>query len=234
MCGGHSAETWLWWFLVLQHLEALYESESVSCCSNVNVSERPGNGHSRLPLSEGPVVSRWQCGLARTPTHNRTILWLLAGEECALACFDLGRLLLSFFPFYVKPPSVNGTLSGCPKMCSGDEPNLIFALWFDLESNEETMEKLFFPLVVFCVVLARHTSSISPRYLNTLIFITLCLYLYLLSLQVLLHRDPRLSYPVSDHTSLRVWLWHVLSRFYRVGICQKQQCLLFWFLMHHI
>lgn len=158
MCGGHSAETWLRWHLVLQHLEALYESERVSCCSNVNVSERPGNGYSRLPLSEGPVVSRWQCSLARTPTHNCTILWLLAGEECALACFDLGWLLLSFFPLYVKPPCVKGTLSGSPKMCSREEINLIFALWFDLESNEETMEELFVPLVVFCVVLARHTS----------------------------------------------------------------------------
>lgn len=140
--GGHSAETWFWCYLVLQHLEALYES--VSCCSNVNVSDWPGNGYSRLPPPEGPVVSRWQCSLARTPTHDRTILWLLAGEECALACFDLGWLLLSFFPLYIKPPSVKGTLSGSPKMCPRDEPNLIFALWFDLEANEKSMEKLFF------------------------------------------------------------------------------------------
>lgn len=38
--------------------KALLVSESVSCCSSVNVSERPGNGYSPLPQSEGPVVSR--------------------------------------------------------------------------------------------------------------------------------------------------------------------------------
>ena len=38
-----------------------------------------------------------------------------------------------------------------------------------------------------------------------------------LSAQVLLHRDAWLSDIVSDHTSLRVWLRHVLCRFYRVS-----------------
>lgn len=58
VCGGTAQRPDYGGDLVLQHIEALYESESVSCCRNVNVSERPGNGYSRLPLSEGPVVSR--------------------------------------------------------------------------------------------------------------------------------------------------------------------------------
>lgn len=60
-----------------------------------------------------------------------------------------------------------------------------------------------------------------PQIFKALIFMIVFVSCFV-SVQVLLHRDPWLSYPVSDHARLRIWLWHVLCRFYRVSYAKNR------------
>lgn len=80
-----------------------------------------------LPLTTAQSSDCWQEKNVRWPA----LTW--DGSCSHFFLFTLHYITLH----YIKPRSVKGTLSGSPKMCSRDEPNLIFALWFDLESNEE-------------------------------------------------------------------------------------------------
>lgn len=198
-------------------------------------SQMLGGRYGELSESRGPVVRRPQCSphrlLCCTPSQSRTLALLLVAAEWTLASFNQEWFCDSFFaqeaPALLCPLFLTERLFCLmPSTDTILNPHLPFmprprrsARSSDLSCDRGRC--------FFCAVLKDFLPQTWGQFwiITHLPMHDFCLHeliliysSFLLSAQVLLRRDARLSHIVSDHTGLCFRLRHVLCRFHRVSV----------------